>query len=263
MLWALSDVVATVTDKEKFPRYYDKEVGNKFKNAANQTLKALSAAELTSVKDTSTALTALEWYAAVAPDKKEEIVKLANNYAEKLQTIPHEKAAQHALVVRGMTSAYRITEDMAYLETAKKHYQVLQKLWDEKAGVYATSPDAKVYTYTPFDVGAIVGALHATKEIVGPELQDDSIATQAAQRLAAFYTNAVEKSGMQASGEALKDGKFGRANTANAEVQYDTNSGNWKVTNNRFVTEDNMYLANELIWLLDTEGLIQPYPEIK
>lgn len=141
-----------------------------------------------------------------------------------------------------------------------KHYDALKELWDEDAGVYQLGEGE--YVYTPYDAGAIIGGLHAIKAIIGPELKDDTLTYDAANRVAVFYNNPVEVSGMQPSGEALKDGEFGRADTANAEVRYNKETGKWSVTNNQFVTHDNMFLANELIWLLDDEGLIQPFPEI-
>jgi hypothetical protein len=261
MLWALSDVVGMLSNKDKFPRYYDEKASGMFKKAAVNTFKALKANEPTSIKDQSVTLTALEWYAAIAPDQKDEIEEVAQKYTTRLTELDYENVTDHALGIRGFASAYRITGDRSNLDHAISHYEKLESRWDSQAGVYQLGEG--VYIYTPFDAGAIIGALHVTKAIVGPELNDEAITYEAAKRAAEFYKNAVEVSGMQPSGEALKDGSFGRADTANAEVRFNIETGKWRVSNNRYVTHDNMYLANELIWLLDEKGLIQPFPEVK
>ena len=260
MLWALSDVVSTLSNEEKFPRYYNEEEGEMFKQATGKVFEGLQTVEPTSNKDNAIALTALEWYASIADDQKDKINELAKTYAANLEGAAYENATDYALAIRGLASSYRITGDSGALDQAVKHYDALKELWDEDAGVYRLGEGE--YVYTPYDAGAIIGGLHAIKAIVGPELKDDTLTYEAANRVTVFYNNAVEVSGMQPSGDALKDGEFGRGDTANAEVRYNKETGKWSVTDNHFVTHDNMFLANELIWLLDDKGLIQPFPEI-
>lgn len=49
-------------------------------------------------------------------------------------------------------------------------------------------------------------------------------------------------------------GEHGQAAVYNAEIEYDTASGEWTVTDNRFDTEQSLYLANQEIWISQWGG---------
>ncbi len=142
-------------------------------------------------------------------------------------------------------------------------------MWDDKAGVYATSKESKKYTYTPFDVGAVLAALNTLLWFTIPPYDAplDSGPSLAQKRYIRFFENALVISGMQqASGIVLVEpiylkrepevhfahpvlplpekagGEFGRAPVYAGEVTFA--DGKWKVTDSRFRTRDAMFLAN-------------------
>jgi len=49
-------------------------------------------------------------------------------------------------------------------------------------------------------------------------------------------------------------GEFGQAAVYNAEIEYDTTSGEWSVTDDTFRTGPALYLANQDIWVSNWGG---------
>jgi hypothetical protein len=173
------------------------------------------------------------------------------------------------LSVYGLAEAYRVTGVYDFLSQALKIFNNdMEKLWDEKAGVYATSKDAKKYVYTPFNVGSVLAALNTVLWFAIPTYENplDSGPSLARKRYVRFFENAMVISGMQqSSGIALVEpvylkrepeihfahpalplpesagGEFGKAPVYAGEVTY--KSGQWKVTDPRFKTKGAMFLA--------------------
>lgn len=271
VLWVFSDLALISSDLE-VPPYNDSDLARWSIKMADRTFKATKILPPQSIVEKSLAVEAYGRYAAATenPRLRREAIKLIKGFARQILKDTPKTITEMGLAVYGLGEAYRVTGVYSFLREALKIFnRDMERLWDKKAGVYATSKDAKKYTYTPFDAGAVLAALNTVLWFAIPPYERplDSGPSLARRRYIRFFENAVVISGMQqSSGISLVEpiylkrepgihfahpalplpekagGKFGKAPVYAGEVTYE--DGKWKVTNHRFRTMDAMFLAN-------------------
>ncbi|MFQ5670083.1 MAG: hypothetical protein ACE5HD_06130 [Acidobacteriota bacterium] len=117
---------------------------------------------------------------SMTPDLHDQAAKLLETEAKFLLTIQSEDGSfpeafdmrtqaplgeRHLLLaqgfaVRGLLRAYEELGDDAFLLAAGRSIDFMNtRLWDEETGVYRSTADAALTTYTPMNLGAALGAL--------------------------------------------------------------------------------------------------------
>lgn len=271
VLWAFSDLALISSDPE-VPPYKDSDLAEWSVQMADKAFKATKDLPPQSIIEKSLAIEAYGRYAAATenPKSRIEALKLIKEFAHQILEDKANTISEKGLAVYGLAEAHRVTGHHEFLQRALHIFNnQMEKLWDEGAGVYATSQDAKRYVYTPFDVGAVLAALNTVLWFSIPPYENPRASgpSLAQKRYLRFFENAVVISGMQqSSGIALVEpiylkrepkvhfahpalplpekagGRFGVAPVFAGEVTY--GNGSWKVTDSRFRTSDAMFLAN-------------------
>lgn len=238
---------------------------------ADEAFKATIYLPPKSIEEKALAIEAYGRYAAATENSRQRRESLSSikELAHQIVKSNPKTIRQMGLSVYGLIDAYRLSGLYDFLNRALEIFdRDMEALWDEKAGVYATSPGTKRYIYTPFDVGAVLAGLNSILWFTLPSYDKpfNSGPDLAKKRYVRFFENAVVISGMQeASGVALVEhiylesepsinfthpalplpekagGRFGTAPVYASEVTYENRD--WKVTNRRFRTRDAMFLA--------------------
>jgi tetratricopeptide (TPR) repeat protein len=270
VLWAFSDLALTSSDPA-VPPYNDADLSEWSIIMADQAFEATKMLMPQSIIEKSLAIEAYGRYAAATENSglRKEALKLIKDFARQILKANPKTITEMGLTVYGLGEAYRLTGDYDNFKKALEIFNNdMEALWDAKAGIYATSKNAKKYIYTPFDVGSVLAAFNTVLWLAIPPYENplESGPSLARKRYVRFFENAVVISGMQqASGIALvepiylkrepqihfahpalplpeKAGSgFGRAPVYAGEVTYE--NGKWMVTDPRFKTKDAMFLA--------------------
>ncbi|MDP6455554.1 MAG: hypothetical protein QF898_19910 [SAR202 cluster bacterium] len=257
MLWALSDLMLTLNDMENYPilgalaqQVASPEMMESMMGMWDKTFEMVKANPTTDPKDAGLAIVSLVWYAAAKGDMAplEEIISAVDGIASGLgtsETTAFEKSAS----IRGLLEAWRLTGNEEYLNTATSLWADLDGMWDDNAKTYATIAGASSYTYTPWDVGLVLGALSEVITVRGDGIGSD-VKELATNRYLDFQTGTIVGSGFI----HLPVPTPGRTGLFVSEASYDVAAGEWTVTDTRYNAAGSQYAANEMIWL---EGALQ------
>jgi hypothetical protein len=265
-LWALSDLMLTLNDMENYPnlgalaqQVASPEMMQGLMGMWDKTFEMVKANPTTDPKDAGLAIVSLVWYAAAKGDMAplEEVIAAVDGIASGLgasETTAFEKAAS----IRGLLEAWRLTGNDDYLNTATSLWSDLDGLWDDDAKTYATTADASSYTYTPWDVGLIIGALSEVISASGDGIGSD-IKELATSRYVDFLNGTIIGSGFT----HLPVPTPGRTGLFVSEISYDVANSSWTVTDTRYNAGGAQYAANEMIWIEGTiQGRLTGYPEL-
>jgi hypothetical protein len=170
------------------------------------------------------------------------------------------QAATQGIVAQGLVWASQL-DGVDHTGTARDVLDyLLDELWDEEAGTFASGPDESTYTISARDAGDITGGLNAADAVLGMEVK---------RIYAQYFDQTINRGGLQrAERPPSRDenaehtlplppaagGEHGQAAVYNAEIEYDTTSDEWTVTDDRFDTEQSLYLANQEIWISQWGG---------
>lgn len=213
-------------------------------------------------------LGAISWYGTHAGDAslKTEAVEYANELADaveehltsdgRVQNGARNQAATQGAISQGLLWASQLdgVQREPLAETVLAY--LLDDLWNEDAGTFASGVDDDTYRLTARDAGDITGGLNAA----------DAVRSMAEVRepFAAFFNNAFNRGRFQrAERPESRDpsspyplplsseagGEYGQAAVYNTAVEYDTATDEWRVVDDIFTTEQAMYLANQHIWI--------------
>ena len=166
------------------------------------------------------------------------------------------QAATQGIVAQGLLWASQL-DGVDHEDTASDALgYMVDELWDADAGTFASGTGDSTYTITARDAGDITGGLNAADAVLGnrevrplfAEFFDETFnrgRLQRAQRPPSVsQSNPAEPPLPPNAG-----GEFGQAAVYNGEIEYDTDAGEWSVTDDRFYTADALYLANQDIWV--------------
>ena len=170
------------------------------------------------------------------------------------------QAATQGIVAQGLAWASQL-DGVDHTETAGAVLDyLLEELWDGDAGTFASGQDETTYTISAQDAGDITGGLNAADAVLGRDVKaqyatyfDQTInrgRLQRAERPNSRDENAEHTLALP----PMAGGDHGQAAVYNAEVEYDTDADEWRVTDDRFDTEQALYLANQEIWISQWGG---------
>jgi hypothetical protein len=132
---------------------------------------------------------------------------------------------------------------------------LLDDLWDDDAGTFASGADDGTYAITARDAGDVTGGLNAADAVLGMDVQGT---------YARYFDNTFNRGRLQRAERppsrsedaehtlplpAEAGGEYGQAAVYNAEVAYDAGADEWSVTDRTFDTAGALYLANQDIWI--------------
>jgi plastocyanin len=225
-----------------------------------------------SVRDLGLLLGAMGWYGTHAGS--DEMVAGAADYANALASAVESnldgngrvengaanQAATQGVVGQGLLWASQV-DGVDHASTAESVLRYLaEELFDADAGTFASGEDASTYRITARDAGDITGGVNAADELLGMDLKD---------QYARFFDQTFNRGRLQrAERPPSRDeaaaftlplppaagGEFGQAAVYNQAVAYDTDSREWSVVDDSFVTADALYLANQDIWISQWGG---------
>jgi plastocyanin len=137
---------------------------------------------------------------------------------------------------------------------------MLDELWDEDAGTFATGEGDDVYTMGARDAGDVTGGINAADAVLGMDVKD----VYARYFDETFNRGRLQRAERPASRDEAAEhtlplppaagGEFGQAAVYNGEIEYDTANDEWSVTDDRFYTAEALYLANQDIWISQWGG---------
>ncbi|WP_340098734.1 halocyanin domain-containing protein [Salinibaculum salinum] len=177
-----------------------------------------------------------------------------------VQNGAENQAATQGIVAQGLLWASQM-DGVDHTDTAEAVLGYLtDTLWDDDAGTFASGESDTTYTITARDAGDITGGLNAadavlelpgTKETFA-RFFDETFNTGRLQRAQRPPSVGGRDNEPPLPPEA--GGEFGQAAVYNAEIGYDTGSGEWSVTDDSFQTAGALYLANQDIWVGNWAG---------
>ena len=225
--------------------------------------------EMGSTRDLGELLGAIAWYGthAGSADLETQAASYADDLAAEVQANlagsgrseggADNQAAIQGVVGQGLLWASAL-DGVDHAGTAEDVLGFLvEDLWDDDAGVFASGVDDSTYTLTARDAGDITGGINAADALLDLDatVQD---------RYARFFNQTFNRGRLQrAERPQSRDesaeytlplppaagGEYGQAAVYNAEVEYDAGADEWSVTDRTFDTEGALYLANQDIWI--------------
>ena len=259
-------------------RYADAMASQSDTAMASTQFQKVLLANPADVREFSSAIQSIVWYASIAKDPVElasarsAIVKWADAISVNAASSPVDRA----YALRGLIEAGRTTGIAKYLDQAATVYQALIANFDSVHGVLDGST-----TLTTDGVGEIAGALNAATLFLGNRIDQAALK----QLFGAWWEGTVNLSGFQIAAPAIPDFKgayetqqdpinlrypklalpkdvgtpYGTAPVFAASVKW-TNSG-WQANQNWFDTAGAMHAANEFVWFHNDE--VNGFPDVK
>jgi len=271
MLMAISDLAqllgADAMPRSATNRYFDPEGAARFRDVADEQFDRVIEIPIDgmSVKELSTAIQGLVWYAAGTADAQRQALALEwiGDLGVLLIDAPKTLAAERGYALRGLIEVHRVTGLMDAHHASLDLVEELAADFDFAYGIFASQS-----TYTVDDVAAIVGGLNAARLFGGAD------AGLIERILTGFFEAVVNLSGLQRSVPPVESGKgafelggpeifygypeiplpgdvgeFGVAPVFASSVTFDNETGTWSGIDERFDTAGAMHAANEFIWL--------------
>jgi plastocyanin len=207
---------------------------------------------------------------AGSDDLRQAAAEFANGLAEVVEVNLAEsgrvengapnQAATQGIVAQGLLWASEL-DGVDHTDTAESVLgYLLDELWDPEAGTFASSADDETYTISARDAGDITGGLNAADAILGMDVKEiyaeyfDQTMNRGRLQRAERPQSRDENAEHTLPLPPMAGGEVGQAAVYNAEVEYDTAEDEWTVTDDRFDTEQSLYLANQEIWISQWGG---------
>ena len=277
-LWFLSDLVSLATGgwfgfENPEPLIPPAKVRALTDGLARTTMTRFPPEEIQRPRDVGEMLGAVGWYGthAGSDDRRAAAAEYANGLAARIEAATdgngrvegsaENQAAIQGVVGQGLLWASRVEGvDHEGLAGDVLGY-MLDALWDEAAGTFASGEGDDVYAITARDAGDVTGGLNAADAV----LEMDGVK----ETFARYFDETFNRGRLQrAERPPSRDpeaehtlplppaagGEFGQAAVYNAAVEYDTGADEWRVDDDRFHTASALYLANQDIWISQWGG---------
>ncbi|HKJ59438.1 MAG TPA: plasmid stabilization protein, partial [Halobacteriales archaeon] len=278
MLWFLSDLVSLATGgwfgyENPEPLIPPENVQMLTDGVAKTTMDLFPPDAIGSARDAGEMLGAVGWYGthAGSDDRRAAAAEYANGLAARIEAATdgngrvegsaENQAAIQGVVGQGLLWASRVEGvDHEGLAGDVLGY-MLDALWDEAAGTFASGEGDDVYAITARDAGDVTGGLNAADAV----LEMDGVK----ETFARYFDETFNRGRLQrAERPPSRDpeaehtlplppaagDEFGQAAVYNAAVEYDTGADEWRVDDDRFHTASALYLANQDIWISQWGG---------
>ena len=280
MLWFLSNL-NSLAQNEWFgyvnpkPLIPAKKIQQLTDGMAKTTMNAFEPSDVVSMgstRDLGLALGAAAWYGTQANSAELESMttEWANALAAEVESNvadsgnveggAENQAATQGAVAQGLVWASELdgVDHTALAETVTGY--LVDDLYDDDAGTFASNAGDSTYLFTVRDVGDVTGGVNAAEAVLGMDV---------GPKYASFFNRTLNRGRLQrAERPPSRDkaaeytlplppkagGEFGQAAVYNQAVEYDTDADEWSVVDDRFVTADALYAANQEIWISHWAG---------
>ncbi|MEF8774832.1 MAG: plasmid stabilization protein, partial [Halobacteriales archaeon] len=276
MLWFLSDLVSLARNgwfgyANPEPLIPPENLQAMLDGVAKTTMNAFGPSDVVaagSTRDLGEFLGAVGWYGTHAGSA--DLRSMAGDYADALAASVEanmteggrveggtaNQAATQGAVVQGLLWASQVdgVDHVGTAESALKY--LLETLWDEAAGTFASGIDDSIYRITARDAADVTGAINAADAVLDRTAVRDVYAQFYNQT---FNRGRLQRAERPPSRDAEAEfplplppdagGEHGQSAVYNAAVEYDPGADQWTVTDARFDTAQSLYLANQDIWL--------------
>ncbi|WP_257628875.1 cupredoxin domain-containing protein [Haloplanus salinarum] len=280
MLWFLSDLTSLagngwfgyVNPEPLIPNGKIQQLTDGMAQTTMNLFDPSDVVEMGSTRDLGQMLGAVGWYGTHAGG--DDLRAAAASYADDLaaEVDAHLEgngyvadgaangAATQGAVGQGLLWASQI-DGVDHRDTAESVLgYLLDELWDEDAGTFATSPDASTYRITSRDAGDVTGGLNAADALLDLDVQ----AVYARYFNGTFNRGRLQRAERPNSRDEGAEftlplppaagGEYGQAAVYNDAVEYDTGADEWTVVDDTFTTAWALYTANQDIWIGNWAG---------
>lgn len=277
MLWFLSDLTSLAQGgwfgyENPEPLIPAEKIQQLTDGVAGATMELFSpgdVVEMRSTRDLGELLGAIAWYGthAGSADLESRAAGYADDLAAEVEANLEDsgrvgsgadnQAATQGVVGQGLLWASEL-DGVDHAGTAEDVLGYLvEDLWDDEAGMFASGADDSTYTFTARDAGDITGGVNAADALL-------DLDAPVRDRYARFFDQTFNRGRLQrAERPQSRDenaeytlslppaagGEYGQAAVYNAEVEYDAGADEWSVTDRTFDTEGALFLANQDIWI--------------
>ncbi|MFB6282238.1 MAG: plasmid stabilization protein [Haloferacaceae archaeon] len=275
MLWFLSDMTSLAQGgwfgyENPEPLIPAKDVQRLTDGLGKTTMELFAPDDVVSMgstRDLGPMLSAVAWYgthagsdrlasraAAYAGDLADAVESsLAGN--GRVENGAANQAATQGAVAQGLTWASELDGVDRTGTAGEVAGYMLDALWDDDAGTFASGPDDATYAITARDAGDVTGGINAADAVLGMD---------ARETYARYFDNTFNRGRLQRAERPpsrsedaehtlplppAAGGEHGQAAVYNAAVEYDTGADEWTVTDRTFDTAAALYLANQDIWI--------------
>jgi plastocyanin len=236
------------------------------------TMNAFAPGDFENTRDVGLTLGALGWYGthAGSTEATSAAAEYANTLADHVESNLEDngrvangasnQAATQGVVGQGLAWASQVDGVDRTDSAGDALGYLVDELWDDDAGTFASGTDASTYAITARDAGDITGGLNAADAELGMDVNSE---------FARFFDQMFNRGRLQrAERPPSRDenaehtlplppaagGEYGQAAVYNAEVEYDPGADEWSVTDPTFDTEAALYLSNQDIWVSQWGG---------
>jgi hypothetical protein len=275
MLWFMSDMTSLAQGgwfgyENPEPLVPPQKIQQLTDGLAETTMSLFSPAdvvEMGSTRDLGQMLGAIAWYGthAGSDDMADQATSYATDLGDAVESAltgngmvengGANQAATQGVVGQGLVWVSEL-DGVDYVSTAEDVLgYMVDELWDEAAGTFASGTDDSTYAITARDAGDVTGGINAADAVLGMDVKDiyaryfnqtfNRGRLQRAERPQSRSENAEHTLPLPADA----GGEFGQAAVYNKAIEYDTDTDEWTVTDRLFDTEAALYLANQDIWI--------------
>ncbi|MFB6157631.1 MAG: plastocyanin/azurin family copper-binding protein [Haloferacaceae archaeon] len=220
-----------------------------------------------SARDLGQLLGAVGWYGTHAGS--DDLRSKAASYADDLAAAVESRleasgrvaggadnqAATQGIVGQGLLWASQVEGvDHAATADAVLGY-LLEDLWDDDAGTFASGADATTYRITSRDASDVTGGVNAAGALLDRDVESkyarffDATFNRGRLQRAQRPQSVDEKAADAPPLPPKAGGEFGQAAVYNDAVAYDADADEWRVVDDGFTTGWALQLANQDIWI--------------
>jgi len=274
MLEAISSMYSLTSNKDKYPLTYDEKYSILAKKLSGDLYKELKDIKPSNLKNASLMVQATVWYLTKVQKDSSALNLDLKNDIDNLLSYKPVNASDKSYMIRWLVEWQRILKNDYGISNLFKD---LVKDYDWKNGYFKSQTK-----YTIDDIGSILWALNAL-DIFKQKWVDSNLNKKL---LTSVFESMVNLSGMMRSTPPIPVSKskweyewmpkmnfgyptipkppmawweFWVAPVFAWEIEFDTKTSSWKVSDDRFYTAWAMHAANEMIWFHHFE--VNGFPE--
>lgn len=279
MLWFLSDLTSLaqngwfgyVNPEPLIPAEKIQQLTDGLARTTMELFTPADIVEMGSTRALGQMLGAIGWYGTHAGS--DDLQTAAASYADELATGVEahfddgrvadgtdNQAATQGVIGQGLLWASRVDGvDQQGLAEDVLDY-LLEDLWDDEAGTFATGVDDSTYRITSRDAGDVTGGINAADTVLDRDVQDvyaqyfDQTFNRGRLQRAERANSRDEAAEFTLSLPPAAGGEHGQAAVYNDVIEYDTQADEWTVVDNMFTTAWALYTANQDIWIGNWAG---------
>jgi plastocyanin len=275
MLWFLSDMTSLagndwfgyVNPEPLIPRENIQMLTDGLAKTTMNLFEPGDVVSMGSTRDLGQALGAFGWYGTHAgnADAEAAAAEYANGLAAEVEANlegngrvaagAENQAATQGAVAQGLVWASQV-DGVDHIDTAESVLgYMLDELWDEDAGTFATGAGDSTYRITSRDAGDVTGGINAADAVLGLDVREvyaryfDHTFNRGRLQRAERPNSRDESAEFTLPLPPAAGGEYGQAAVYNDAVEYDTGADEWSVVDDGFTTADALYTANQDIWI--------------